>query len=103
MGAAPPAHGDRSDEGQGIPMTELMLNRMAERIMVFGGGCVIVGGMAAVDETVRNRVTSVLTGGGISELSVAGASLHHTLLSTFDTIGYHGSTHAPLTFFAVAA
>ena len=84
-------------------MTELMINRVAEKMMVFGGGCVLVGGMAAVDDTVRMRVAGVLKGEGFTELSVAGAALQHTIRSTFDTVGYHGSTHAPLTFFAVAA
>ncbi len=84
-------------------MTELMVNRIAEKMMVVGGGCVLVGGMAAVDDTVRMRVAGVLRGEGFAELSVAGATLQHTVRTTFDTIGYHGATHGPLTFFAVAA
>ena len=83
--------------------TELAINRVVEGVMVFGSGCVLVGGMAAVDYTVYARVTSVLQGNGLTELSTVGSNVQRVLFSYADTIGYHGMNHGMLSMFAVAA
>jgi len=86
-----------------IQMTELRLNRFAERILVVGSGCALVGTVAALNDSVRGRLVSVLTGDALTELTMAGARLQRVVRTITEAVGYHGTEHASLALFALAA
>jgi len=88
---------------QVIQMAELRLNRLAERVMVMGGGGVLVGGVAALDDTVRGRLVGVVTGDMLTELSMAGMRMHRGVRTVAEMVGYQTTEHGSLTLFAVAA
>ena len=75
---------------------------MAERIMVAGSGCILVAGVAVVDETIRQRLTGALTGEALSELSVLSSGLHRFVRMGSEALGY-GNEGALLFYFAIAA
>lgn len=85
-----------------MQMTDSTIANMAERVMVAGCGCVLVAGVAALDDTVRRRVVGVFTGEAMSELSMAGSSVHRLVRTATEALGY-GSEGASLLYFAVAA
>jgi hypothetical protein len=85
-----------------MQMTDSTMANVAERVMVAGCGCVLVAGVAALDETVRRRVVGMFTGEALSELSFAGTSLHRLVRTATESLGY-GSEGASLLYFAIAA
>ena len=71
--------------------------------MVVGSGCTLVGAIAALDERVRGRLASMLTGDALTELTMAGPRLQRLVRTTAEAAGYHGAEHAPLVLFALVA
>jgi hypothetical protein len=84
-------------------MAEVRIDRVVERIMVTGSGCALLATLAAFDDTVRGRLFGVFTGSAPSELSMAGAQLQRVMRMASESIGYSGTEHATLVYFAVAA
>jgi len=84
-------------------MKELTLNRLAERVMVIGSAGVLVAVVAATDGRARERLTTLLTRDGVTELTTAGASLHRTMLTLAETAGYHSSENGFLVAFGLTA
>ena len=85
-----------------VQMTESKLANTAERVMIAGSGCVLIAGVAAMDETVRRRVLGVFTGEAVSELSLAGSNVHRLVRTATEALGY-GTEGASLFYFAIAA
>ena len=83
-------------------MTELRLNRLAERIMVVGTGCILIAAVAAMDEGVRGRLTGVFKGDALLQLTTAGMALQHLVQSVSETVGYQSAENAPLVLFGLA-
>lgn len=83
-------------------MTELSLNRLTERAVTAGVGCLLVGVVSVVDETVRQRVLGVFTGGASSEFSLANAHVQRAVTMATDLIGFQ-SDHVSPGMFLIAA
>ena len=83
-------------------MSELTINRIFERMMVAGTGCVLVAIVAAFDENARGHISGVLTGQATTELSGLGVRLQHAIHTVSQTVGFEniGST---MGMFTVAA
>jgi hypothetical protein len=83
-------------------MSELTINRLFERMMVAGSGCVLVAIVAAFDENARGHISGVLTGQAVSELSGLGARLQHAIHTVTETVGIQ-NIDSTMGMFAVAA
>ena len=84
-------------------MAESTVNRFGERMMIGGSGCVLLAGIVALDDTVRERVGGMFQGNAVQELTTAGLSLQRIFRTTSEAVGYHGTQDATLVIFSVAA
>lgn len=83
-------------------MSELTINRIFERMMVAGTGCVLVTIVAAFDESTRGHISGVLTGQAVTELSGLGARLQHAIQTVSQAVGVQ-NMDSTMVMFAVAA
>src|SRR5688572_23065141 len=84
-------------------MSELRVQGFGERIMIGVSGCVLVGGIVAFDDTLRERMGGVFQGNAIQEITTAGLSLQRVIRTTTEAAGYHGGQDPMLVIFTVAA
>ena len=85
-----------------LPMSELTVNRIFEKMMVAGSGCVLVAIIAAFDENARGHISGVLTGQAMPELSGLGMRLQHAIHTASQTVGIE-NMDSTMGMFAVAA
>ncbi len=83
-------------------MSELAINRIFEKMMVAGSGCVLVAIVAMFDENARGHISGVLTGQAVTELSGLGARLQHAIHTASQTVGFE-NIDSTMGMFAVAA
>ena len=83
-------------------MTDLTINRIFERMIVAGSGCVLVTIIAAFDENARGHISGMLTGQATTELSGLGARLQHAIHTASQTVGVE-NIDSTMGMFAVAA
>jgi hypothetical protein len=83
-------------------MSDLAINRIFEKMMVAGSGCVLVAIVAMFDENARGHISGVLTGQGAIELSGFGARLQHAIHTASQTVGIE-NMDSTMGMFAVAA
>jgi uncharacterized membrane protein len=84
-------------------MTELSLNRLTERAVSAGTGCVLVGAVAVMDDSVRQRLTGLFTGSAPAELAFANAYMQRGLRMATEMIGFQGDHVSPGMFLIAAA
>jgi hypothetical protein len=84
-------------------MAELRIDRVLERVMVTGTGCALIAAVAALDETVRNRIAGVFQGQGLSELTFLSGQLQRLMRTAGETVGYTGTEEPTMVYFAIAA
>jgi hypothetical protein len=78
-------------------------DRVLERVMITGSGCVLIGGIAVINDTMRDRFSDVVAGSTSGELSSALHTVQGVLRDTLQTVGYSTSEHSLMAGFAVAA
>jgi hypothetical protein len=83
-------------------MSALAINRIFERMMVAGSGCVLVAIVAAFDENTRGHITGVLSGQATTELSGLGVRLQHAIHTVSQTVGLE-NIDSTIGMFVVAA
>ncbi len=78
--------------------------RPASWITAAGGICAVVGGLAIVDERVRNELVSLAHGGGSThDFASASAKVQDVLSLVLQAVRDQSIEHAPLTIFSLAA
>jgi hypothetical protein len=86
-----------------IRMSEATLNRLTERAVSTGIGFLLIGVVAIVDETVRQRVAGVFSGSASNELALVSGHLQRVAQMTADIIGFQGDHVSPGMFLIAAA
>jgi hypothetical protein len=83
-------------------VSDLTINRIFEKMMVAGSGCVLVAIVAMFDENARGHISGVLTGQATTELSGLGVRLQHAIHTVSQTVGFE-NIDSTMGMFAVAA
>lgn len=84
-------------------MTNVMGSRFADAMVTTGGACMVVVGMAAIDERVRMYLASVLTGDPSSELVQVSVRVQRVARIVMETADGPGSEPLALALLAVAS
>lgn len=84
-------------------VTNVMGGRFADAMLNAGGACMVVVGIAAIDERVRGYVAGVLTGDPSSELVQASVRAQRFARIVMATADAHGSEPVALAFLAIAS
>jgi hypothetical protein len=80
-----------------------MSSRFADGVINAGGLCMVVVGIAAIDERVRAYLAGVLSGDPSSELVHASVRAQRFARIVMDTADAHGSEPMALAFIALAS
>ena len=83
-------------------MSTLAINRIFEKMMVAGSGCVLVAIVAMFDENARGHIGGVLSGQAAMEFSGLGVRLQHAIHTASQTVGLE-NVNSTMGMFAVAA
>jgi hypothetical protein len=65
--------------------------------------CLLVGGIAALNDDVRNWMAGALTADPWSTLSSASGGALHAAIEIRNTVGYHTGDHTAVVLYALAA
>ena len=84
-------------------MANVSSERAMEKVMVAASGCALMGGLAFINGTMRERFSDVMTGSASSELSSALHAAQGIVRNTMQTVGYSTSEHGLMAGFAVVA
>jgi len=84
-------------------MTNVMSSRFADGMLNVGGACMVVVGVAAIDERVRTYLAGVLSGDPSNELVHARVHAQRFARIVMDTADAHGSEPMALAFIALAS
>lgn len=84
-------------------MANVSSQRAAEKMMVGASTCILIGGLAIINDTMRDRFGGVFTGSASSELSSALRAAQEIVRESLQTVGYSTSEHSFMTVFAIAA
>jgi hypothetical protein len=84
-------------------VTNVMSSRFADAMVTAGGACMVVVGMAALDERVRMYLASLLTGDPSSELVQAGVRVQRVARIVMAAADGPGSEPVALALLAVAS
>jgi len=84
-------------------MTNVMSSRYADGVVNVGGACMVLVGIAAIDERVREFLARVLAGDPSSELVHASVRAQRFARIVMDTADAHGTEPVALLFIAVAS
>jgi hypothetical protein len=84
-------------------MTNVMSSRFADAVLNAGGLCMVIVGIAAIDERVRTYLDSLLTGDPSSELVHASVRAQRFARIAMDAADVHSSEPLALAAFAVVA
>ena len=84
-------------------VTNVMTSRYADAMMNAFGACMVVVGIAAIDERVRTYLANVLTGDPSSELVHVGVHAQRFARIVMDTADAHGSDPVALALLAVVS
>ena len=79
------------------------MDRFGERVLVTMSGFLLFGVATVYDDGLRSRVTNIVRGGALNELTIAGQSVQGILERAFEAAGYQGAEHGSLTFFVITA
>jgi hypothetical protein len=85
------------------PMANASSDRVMEKVMITASGCVLIGGIAVINDTMRDRFSGVMTGNTPGELTSVFRMAQGIIGDTLQTVGYSSSEHSLMTGFAVAA
>lgn len=83
-------------------MAALIRHRLTEGILSLGSVGALLVGMSFVDDTFREHLAGVLTGGPSSALALAGVRMQRVARIAMETAG-EGKEHMALVLFSLAA
>ena len=84
-------------------MTNVMSSRFADAMINAGGACMVVVGIAAIDERVRTYLAGVLSGDPSSELVHASVRAQRFARIAMETADVHGGEPVALAFLAIVS
>jgi hypothetical protein len=88
---------------EGSEHATLTPSRWTQRIVSTVSTCVLVGCVAWLSEHADGRISAVLDGQPLTELSLAGGRVQHTAALLIETVATYSSDHTPLVLFGLGA
>jgi hypothetical protein len=76
--------------------------KLADKMVAAGSLGALLLGLAVLDERFRTTILGVLAADSSSDIAAVGVRAQRYVMSLIDTVGFGGSDHQPLVFFACA-